>query len=56
MDIEELKERLSIDADFSGWDYGDRDNRLTIRLCLDDVCISETSLCIEPVGFKRDDD
>lgn len=52
--IKDLHHRLSITANFEGWSWGDRSNRLEISLLIDDVAISTIDLCIEPVGFKRD--
>lgn len=50
----DLVGRLTIDADFSGWDYGYRDNSLQIRLLFDGIVIDSVNVGIEPVGFVRE--
>ena len=52
----EITARLSVKADFRGWNYCDRDNSITIQLLWDDEVFSEINVDIEPVGFVRDTD
>lgn len=40
----DLVGRLSIDAEFSGWDYGSRDNSLRISLLFDGVVIDSVTV------------
>ena len=48
IEVEDLIGRLTIEADFSAWDYNDRLNRLKIDLYFDGVGIASTYAYIEP--------
>lgn len=53
--LDDLKANLRLELDFEGWSYGDRSNELTVRIMYGDESIDQQTICIEPVGFQRED-
>lgn len=49
-----LKADLTIEATFTGWDYGGVSNDLLIEISFKDVVVAKTRVYIEPVSHEHD--
>jgi len=54
--LRDLKEGLTLNLNFIGWDYGGHTNKLTVALMMDGIQLCSSDISIDPSGYEREKD